>query len=177
MQIYFKNWIKLQLLAISLPFFCFYLKIFQSWIRIQEINWMRIHADPDTQPWPAWSCYLHAAVDTCMQLLLPACSCCYLHEAVVTCMQLLLPACSCCYLHTALVTSMKLLLTAVSCYLHEASLQANLPVAGWRLHDEPEQEHRGDGGPGDRNTKRNWTEVAGDRLKIPNVEGWTSKWK
>ena len=44
MQIYFKNWKKLQLLAISLPFFCFYLKNFPSWIRIHSpgINILRI---------------------------------------------------------------------------------------------------------------------------------------
>ena len=39
-QTYYKILIKLQLLAISLPFFCFYLKYFSSWIRI-------INADPD----------------------------------------------------------------------------------------------------------------------------------
>ena len=41
-QIYFKNWIKLQLLATSLPFFCCYLKNFPSWIQIRTLN-----ADPD----------------------------------------------------------------------------------------------------------------------------------
>ena len=37
-QTYYKILIKLQLLAISLPFFCFYLKYFPSWIRIRIIN-------------------------------------------------------------------------------------------------------------------------------------------
>ena len=36
-----KNWMHLQLLAISLHFFCFYMTNFPSWI----------HADPDPQPW------------------------------------------------------------------------------------------------------------------------------
>ena len=51
MLIYFKNLIKLQLLAISLPFSCFYLKNFPSWIRIQEVPGGKMNADPDPQPW------------------------------------------------------------------------------------------------------------------------------
>ena len=52
----FKNWINLQLLAISLHFFFFF--NFPSWIRarIHEVKWMQIHADPDPQPW--LSCFV-----------------------------------------------------------------------------------------------------------------------
>ena len=53
---YFKNWIKLQLLAISLPFNWFYLKNCPSWIRIRILNadpdpGSKMNADPDPQPW------------------------------------------------------------------------------------------------------------------------------
>ena len=59
MQIYYKNWIKLQLLAIFLPFSVFIWKNFPSgsayWmrIRIQEVKWMqiRIHS-PALDPYP-----------------------------------------------------------------------------------------------------------------------------
>ena len=50
-----KNLINLQFLAISLNFFCFYLKNFPSWIRIRiqyadPVPGDKMNADPDPQP-------------------------------------------------------------------------------------------------------------------------------
>ena len=48
------NLSKLAVITNFLAFFvCFYLTIFCPLIRIQEWKWMRIHADPEPQPWSA----------------------------------------------------------------------------------------------------------------------------
>ena len=59
LPIYFKklHTVHLQLLPISLHFFCFCLKFFPSWIRIRKLNadpdpGGKMNADPDQDPQP-----------------------------------------------------------------------------------------------------------------------------
>ena len=62
MQIYFKNWIKLQLLAISLPFCLF---LFENFSDPDPDPGGKMNADPDPQPCYAaigWFDSFHATI-------------------------------------------------------------------------------------------------------------------